>query len=448
MMETGFDIIFFWVARMMMTGIHFMGKTPFATVYLHAMVRDAEGRKESKSIGNVRDPLDVIYGISGPDLIAKRQRDAESLGISPEKVAGIVKATKKEYPDGMSASGADALRFTLISMVGAGRDIKLDTKRVEGYRFFANKIWNASRFALMNLEGYDPAETDAPLAAPSLADRWILARLRQTAIEVNEAMTAHHYDQAAMAVYHFFWDEYCDWYIEFAKSALYKSEEPGRKRRAQATLARVLDDALRLLHPFMPFITEEIWQKLPKAPDATPFIMLAPYPDAARYVDVAEFAQDVPSMNAVMAVINQARNIRGECGIEPGKRIPLVIVAASDELRTLIARETPAISDLARLESLEVLAGYTKSGPCAKGVFAGGECYIPLLGLIDLDEEKKRARSQMEKAKKEIGGIEGRLNSDFVNRAPAEVVEQNRARLTELTEKIEKLTDHLRELEG
>ena len=448
MMETGFDIIFFWVARMMMMGIHFLGKPPFSTVYLHAMVRDAEGRKESKSIGNVRDPLDVIYGNSADDLAEKRKRDAESLGIHPKQVEKIVKAARKEYPDGVAACGADALRFTLVSMVGAGRDIKLDVKRIEGYRFFANKIWNASRFALMNLEGYDP---DAAVNSDdySLADRWILSRIRKTAIEVNEDLDSHHYDQAALAVYHFFWGEFCDWYIELAKPALYKTENQKEKAAARHVLVRVLDAALRLLHPFMPFITEEIWQKLPRSADSPPSIMIAPYPTGDEFADATDYEKEEAAMRLVRDVIGAARNIRGECGIEPGRRVPVIINAESEAVKNIIESQIPEITGLARASELTVTDRYEKSGPAAKGVVSGAEVYIPLAGVIDIDEELKRARSQVEKAGRDLAGLEKRLSSEgFVSRAPAEVVEKERARAEELRRKRDKLKKHIEELRG
>ncbi len=447
-METGFDIIFFWVARMMMMGIHFLGKSPFHTVYLHAMVRDHEGRKMSKSLGNVIDPLDLIHGIGKEEILEKRQKDAEALGILPKNVKGIVKATKKLFPDGIPAAGADALRFSLISMTGQGRDIKLDVKRIEGFRFFANKIWNASRFALMNLEDFVPAETIDP-EAYSLADRWILSRLKKTVETADEGFRNYHFDQASMAVYHFFWDEFCDWYIELVKPALYRPERPEAKAAARHVLVRVLDTALRLLHPFMPFITEEIWQKLPKPADAPESIMIAPYPKAAEFADVLDFEPDEKKMTLLQSVIRSARNIRGECGIEPGRRIPLVVRAADEDDSSLLDGQRAALTDLARLDSLQIVANYEKAGPAAKGVVTGAEIFIPLEGLIDIAEELARAKGQLEKVEKELAACEGRLsNENFVGRAPADVVEKERERARDLSEKREKLSAHLRELEG
>jgi len=449
MMETGFDIIFFWVARMMMMGIHLLDKPPFPVVYLHAMVRDAEGRKESKSIGNVRDPLDVIHGISAKDLLEKRENDARSLGINEKNIKKIVKTTKKEYPKGMIACGADALRFTLVSMVGAGRDIKLDIKRVEGYRSFANKIWNASRFALMNLEDFDSGKAVDPKFM-TIGDRWILARLRKTTITVNKAMEENHFDQAAMAIYHFFWDEFCDWYIELAKSSLYKSESAEQKHAAQATLVRTLDAALRLLHPFMPFITEEIWQKLPKPADSAESITIAPYPVAEEMADAAAYEEDEQGMNNIQDLIKQARNIRGECGVEPSMRIPNLIVQTSDvAFKTLLEEQMVQIKDLAKLEEMQITEKYEKTGPTAKGVTNVAEIFVLLEGLIDIGEEIKRAENHLAKAEKELAGLTGRLsNEKFVARAPAEVVEKEKERQVLLKAKLEKLAAHITELKG
>ncbi len=449
MMETGFDIIFFWVARMMMMGIHLLGKTPFATVYLHAMVRDHEGRKMSKSIGNVIDPLDVVYGIGKDDLLAKRRADAEALGIAPKQVERIVKDTRKLFAKGIPTSGADALRFTLLSMVGQGRDIKLDVHRVEGYRFFANKIWNASRFALMNLKDYDP-QADIDPSAYGLAERWILSRLRRATLTANEGFETHHYDQSAMAVYHFFWDEFCDWYIELAKPTLYaKDDNPAARAATQRVLVRVLDTALRLLHPFMPFVTEEIWQALPKSEDHGPTIMLAPYPTADEFADAEAFAADEAPMAAIQAVIRAARNIRGECGIEPGRRIPVVIQAAEAERRDLLNRYAAEIRDLARIDTLDIVDHYDKQGPAAKGVVTGADLFVPLAGLIDIDEEIARVTGQLGKIEKELNGIDARLSKEsFVSRAPAEVVQKERERAEDLRAKQAKLAEHIAELKG
>ncbi|RJO65098.1 MAG: valine--tRNA ligase [Myxococcales bacterium] len=447
-METGFDIIFFWVARMMMMGIHFLKQPPFSTVYLHAMVRDHEGRKMSKSLGNVIDPLDIIYGIGREELLAKRKSDAQSLGIQPKQVEAILKATQKLFPDGIPASGADALRFFLISMVGQGRDIKLDARRIEGYRFFANKIWNASRFAMMNLDGYDLSCSPAP-EDYSLADRWILSRLRKAAIAVNEGMSEWRFDQAAMGVYHFFWNEFCDWYIELAKSALYKSENPKAKAAAQHVLARVLDAALRLLHPFMPFVTEEIWRKLPRAAGGAASIMIAPYPAPGEFADAAAYESDELPMTRLQDVIRAARNIRGECGIEPGRKIPIVVQAPDAALRALFEAQRPAIVELARLSELSIVETFHKTGPAAKGVVTGAEVFVLLAGLIDIEEEKKRAAQQLAKTTKELAVSESRLASEgFVARAPADVVATERERVRDLSEKKEKLSRHLAELEG
>ena len=448
LMETGFDILFFWVARMMMMGIHFLGKPPFDTIYLHAMVRDHEGKKMSKSLGNIVDPLDVIYGIEKQQLLEKREATARDLGIMPKKIKSIVKATKKLFPDGIPRAGTDALRFFLLSMLGAGRDIKLDIKRVEGYRFFANKIWNASRFALMNLEDYDPDEQADP-AKYSLADKWILSRLNRAVQQVNDGLENHKYDQSAMAVYHFFWDEFCDWYIELAKPALYGKEDAAGRKAAQQVLTRVLETALRLLHPFMVFITEEIWQKLPKAAGHAPSVMIAPYPTGEEMSDCAPYAEVEPAMDLLQDVVRQIRNIRGECGIEPGRRIPAILLSESAEIRSLIEAQASSVKELARADELQVVEKFEKSGPVAKGVVNGAEVFVPLAGIIDIDEEIKRAKNHFEKAATELAGVKARLsNENFTSRAPAEVVDKERLSVEQLSIKSEKLAAHIKELES
>ena len=257
-METGFDILFFWVARMMMMGIHFMDEVPFHTVFLHAMVRDHEGEKMSKVKGNVIDPLDVIHGIELKDLLDKRRQDATGVGLKKDKIQRIEQATRKQFPDGIPSCGADALRFALLSMAGQGRDIRLDARRIEGYRFFANKIWNASRFVLMNLDVFDPGKA-VGAASLGISEKWILFRLRETVAAVDQNLETYHFDQASMAIYRFFWDDFCDWFIEMSKPNLYGSDvkDAEAHHATRHTLVRCLDQSLKLLHPFMPFITEE-----------------------------------------------------------------------------------------------------------------------------------------------------------------------------------------------
>jgi len=448
LMETGFDIIFFWVARMIMMGLHFMKEVPFHEVFLHAMVRDHEGRKMSKSLGNVIDPLDVIYGIDLEKLLAKRHSDAMALGVNEREVKKIVDAMKKIYPDGIPASGADALRFTLVSMAGQGRDIKLDIRRVEGYRFFANKIWNASRFAMMNLEDFDPARKPDP-SAYSRADRWILNRLYHTVDEVVSALEAYQFDRAAMSIYHFFWDEFCDWYIEMAKTSLYGDADPAARSAAQHTLVTALDTALKLLHPFMPFVTDEIWRKLPKLGAEPESIMLAAYPKASEFEFAAGWDGSNAEMQLLKDIVRMARNMRVDSGLEAGRRIPLVCQSAAPETcEHLRAFETYVVS-LARLTSYQVTEHFVKSGPCASGVVADVQIFIPLADLIDVEEEKKRAGAKLEKLEKQLEGIGKKLsNESFVARAPADVVQKERESAAEIGQMIDKLKKHMAGLEG
>ncbi len=401
-METGHDIIFFWVARMMMMGIHFMGEVPFRDVYLHPMVRDEKGQKMSKTKGNVIDPLVIT----------------------------------EQY-------GADALRFTLASLTAQGRDIKLAKERIEGYRAFANKLWNATRFALMNLEGYEagPAERAAP-ASP--ADRWILARLQRAVNETVEALEHFHFNDAASTVYHFVWHELCDWYIELAKEALF-AEDTGRKRATQAVLVECLSTAYRLLHPFMPFITEELWHVLRakvKAEAWADSILAAPFPARGPVDETAERA-----FGPVIGVVDAIRNIRGEMNI------PFKVVLEDVELGSLdgdaaatVREELGRIQRLANLKDPVVRpagAPPAKKDGSAVAVGAGFEVRVGLAGAIDVQAEVARIDKEIAKVDQDLGGIERKLaNPSFVQKAPPEVVEKDRARADELREKRGKLEAH------
>jgi valyl-tRNA synthetase len=399
-METGHDIIFFWVARMMMMGIHFMGEVPFRVVYLHPMVRDEKGQKMSKTKGNVIDPLVIT----------------------------------EQY-------GADALRFTLAALTAQGRDIKLAKERIEGYRAFANKLWNATRFALMNLAGYTYSDGDAQAAARSPADRWILARLQRAVNETVDALESYRFNDAANAVYHFVWHELCDWYIELAKEALY-GEDADEKRGAQAVLTRCLDVSLRLLHPLMPFITEELWQTLQQQVGARwgESIMVAPYPHEGAVDEEAE-----ESFGPVIGVVDAIRNIRGEMNV-PFK-VPLrdVQVGALAPAALATVREAMArIQRLANLESVTASAEHTQKVPAsAVAVGSGFEVRVPLAGVVDMAAENARIAKEMAKIEGDLAGIEKKLqNPSFVERAPKEVVEKDRARAEELKEKRARLEAH------
>ncbi len=423
-METGHDIIFFWVARMMMMGIHFMGEVPFRTVYLHAMVRDEKGEKMSKTKGNVIDPLDIIRGAPATALPA---------------------SVRNKYPQGLQPMGADALRFTLAALTQQGRDIKLSIERIEGYRAFCNKLWNAARFALMNMGDFqlDPNVfvKDRTL---SLADRWILSRLNVCLAGAADALAAFQFGEASSVLYQFLWREFCDWYIELSKGAL-RGEDAQARDASRAVLVFCLDQVLRALHPFMPFITEEIWQKLPmERPVESICLANYPAPDS-RLADAAAEAE----MQPVIEVIEGLRTIRGESMLSPALRLEAYVQSANPALRETLNRCADYVVQLARLSSLHISDLGPKPAQAAADVRAEIEMYVPLAGIVDLGEEKERLKKEIEKAEKEISGLESRLSKpDFVARAPAEVVAKDRARVDELKARIVKVTDNLSRLDA
>ncbi|HEY1086935.1 MAG TPA: class I tRNA ligase family protein, partial [Archangium sp.] len=421
-METGHDIIFFWVARMMMFGIHFLGEVPFKTVYLHAMVRDEKGEKMSKTKGNVIDPLDIIQGCAPQNLPA---------------------SVKNKYPKGLEAMGADALRFTLASLTQQGRDIKLSIERIEGYKAFCNKLWNAARFALMNMGDFtvDP-KIFVKERALSLADRWILSRLDVCIGGVKAALEVYNFGEAASMLYQFLWREFCDWYIELSKSAL-RGEDVHARDSARAVLVHCLDQVLRCLHPFMPFITEEIWQKLPMQHPAES-ICIASYPDVdARLADPAAEAEMRPVIDAIEGI----RTIRGESQLSPAIKVEAHVQTNSAQVRETITRCRDYVVQLARVSTLHVSELTTKPPQAAAEILADMEIYVPLAGIVDLAEERERLKKEIEKAEKEIAGIEGRLSKpDFVARAPAEVVAKDRARVDELKNRIQKVAENIKRI--
>ncbi len=393
---TGFDIIFFWVARMMMMGLKFMGDVPFREVVITGLILDAHGKKMSKSRNNVIDPLDVF----------------------------------DKY-------GVDATRFALSAAAEAGTDIKWQDKRVEEYRNFVNKIWNASRFVLMNLDGETGAWVDTEELPASLADRWILTRLNRTALSVNRAIDDYRFHEAAGDLYHFFWDEFCSWYIELSKGMVSAEEPDDRNRAARQRIVYVLETSLRLLSPFMPYVTEEIWQRLPGAStDAVPSVGLADYPagDAAKIDAEAE-----ASMGWVIELITKVRNIRSEMNL--GSKPVTLYLASDDETTHRLVRENEAdLVRLARLERLDVVSEMPEIGLAARDVLAGAELAVPLAGLIDVETERARLERELEKASKERDPMTKKLgNADFVARAAAEVVETTRARVAELDARIARL---------
>jgi valyl-tRNA synthetase len=434
---TGFDIIFFWVARMIMMTMHFMKhpdgspQVPFKTVYVHGLVRDAEGQKMSKSKGNVLDPLDIIDGIALDALIAKRTAGL----MQPQMAEKIEKRTRKEFPDGIAAYGCDALRFTFASLASTGRDIKFDMGRVEGYRNFCNKIWNAARYVLMNTEGQDTGLTGQ--CRYSLPDRWILSRFALTVLATREAVEGYRFDHAAQAIYEFVWNDYCDWYLELAKIAL-QSEDEAAQRGTRQTLVRVLESVLRLAHPLMPYITEEIWQRVaPLAGKSGPSLMLQPYPEADDgQVDEGAVAE----MEWVMSFLLGVRRIRGEMNIAPAKPLPLLIQNGSAQDRAWLEGNREFVLKLGRVESITWLDPAEEAPESAIALVGEMKLLIPMRGLIDKDAELARLDKEIQRIAKELPRLEGKLgDASFIEKAPPQVVAKEQARLQELTASLAEL---------
>ena len=412
---TGFDILFFWVARMMMMGIHFMGEIPFKDVYIHALVRDGDGQKMSKSKGNVIDPLEVI-----------------------------------------DRFGTDAFRFTLTALAAQGRDVRLSDDRIEGYRHFVNKLWNAARFTMMNLEGFMPPAPAGGqdegivaydgrrlgLAPPlPLADAWILSRIETVRREVEENIVQFHFDRAAGALYHFVWHEFCDWYLELIKPVLYEGDQAA-KSRTQAVLQHALSVILRLMHPIMPFVTEEIWQKLP-AVEGSIMMSAFPAPGSGRPDPEAE-----AKMSLLMGVVTAVRNIRGEMNVPPSHKVEVIMMTDDAEKRKAVQDHGVYVNTLVRAKSLTVGPVGEKPKGVAAAVFEGVEVFVVLKGLVDLDEESRRLEKEIAKVDKEMGKVNNKLNNEnFVAKAPAEVVNQQKEKLAVLTANREKLVLNLARVE-
>ncbi len=431
---TGFDIIFFWVARMIMMTMHFMknddgtSQVPFKTVYVHGLVRDGEGQKMSKSKGNVLDPLDIIDGISLDDLVAKRTTGL----MQPKMAEKIEKATRKEFPEGIRAFGTDALRFTNCALASTGRDIKFDMNRVEGYRNFCNKLWNAARFVLSNTEGQDCGQDESLPLERSLADRWIISRLQETEAAVIAAMAEYRFDHVAQTIYDFVWNEYCDWYLELTKPVLSADTQAteAQQRAARRTLVRVLETILRITHPLMPFITEEIWQRVkPLANAEGEFLMLARFPEP----DLSRVDPDANSEIAwIQQVIAGIRNIRGELGISPGKPLPLLATNVSSDDAAKLQRQDALLRFIGRLESITVVANEADLPPVSTALVGKMTLGVPLAGLIDVGAELARLDKEIARLGQEVARVEAKLsNESFVARAPADVVAKERAKIAD-----------------
>ena len=418
---TGFDIIFFWVARMIMMTDHFTGRVPFKDVYITGLVRDKDGQKMSKSKGNILDPIDIIDGISLDALVAKRTQGL----MQPQMAEKIRKATQKEFADGIPAFGTDALRFTFASLATHGRDIKFDLNRCEGYKNFCNKLWNAARFVLMHCEDFQ-AQGASP--ARSEAERWLLAELARTCTEVERQFADYRFDLASAALYEFAWNTYCDWFVEFAKPVL-AGDDRAAADSMRHTLLQALEALLRLLHPITPFITEEIWHAVaPKLGLSGGSISLQAYPQAADFG--APDAAACANIEWLKAVVTALRSIRSQMGIAPGKAVPLLWRSAGAEDRVRLATLDASLRFLARLDSIDRLEG---DAPASATALVGElQVFIPLAGLIDLDAEKARLAKELKRIETEIGKCRGKLASDtFVANAPPAVVEQERQRLAD-----------------
>ncbi|MBJ7556966.1 valine--tRNA ligase [Marinomonas spartinae] len=440
---TGFDIIFFWVARMIMMTLKFTNKVPFKTVYITGLIRDERGDKMSKSKGNVIDPLDLIGGIDIESLVKKRTYGM----MQPRLAEKVEKNTRETYPEGIQAYGTDALRFTLCSLASGGRDIKFDLNRLEGYRNFCNKIWNATRYVLMNTEDQDCGQNGAEVEL-SVADKWIISRLQHAEEAVNRAFDTHRYDLAAQALYEFMWHEYCDWYLELSKPVLWdENATPAQLTGTRRTLVRVLEAFLRLAHPMMPFLTEEIWQRVaPLAGVEGETIMLASYPEAEEAKKDAQSEADVEWLKGV---IEGVRNIRGEMNIAPSKPLDVLFRNGSEQDKARLEANLAFLQKLAKLETITWLNAGDEAPMSATALVGDMEVLVPMAGLIDKDAEIARLQKEIDKATKDLERIEGKLsNESFVAKAPEAVVAKERAKCDDLKLVVSKLEEQKASIES
>ena len=441
---TGFDIIFFWVARMIMMTLHLRQEVPFHTIYIHGLVRDSDGQKMSKSKGNVIDPIDLIDGIELEELILKRTSGM----MQPQLAAKIEKSTRRQFPAGIESYGTDALRFTYYSLASTGRDIKFDIGRIEGYRNFCNKIWNAARYVLMNCENEDCGTQNDSTVELSLADRWIISKVQETTEEVTRAVSNYRFDMASQALYEFIWNEYCDWYLELSKSVLWDDDASHEaKRGTRQTLIRVLEIWLRMLHPMMPFITEEIWQSVgPLAGKLGPTIMLQPYPEPNEHDIDLRANEDIEWLKVV---IEGVRNIRGEMNIPPGKELSVLLRKGDENDRLRLSKNSQYLRKLAKISHIDWLAA-DDAVPLAATALAGElEILVPMAGLIDKDAEINRLNREIGKLESDQTRLQGKLgNAAFVDKAPAAVVAKEKDKMHTQRQALETLREQLQRIRG
>lgn len=443
---TGFDIIFFWVARMIMMGLKFTGKVPFKEIYITGLIRDEHGQKMSKSKGNVLDPIDIIDGIDLDSLVEKRTTGM----MNPKDAEKISKRTRKEFPEGIAPYGTDAMRFTFCAMASTSRDINFDLNRVEGYRNFCNKIWNAARYVLMNTEERDTGINGGEMTL-SVADRWIKSEFQKTITEFEKAVANYRFDLASNALYEFTWNTYCDWYLELSKPILYGDEySEAEKRGTRHTLVSVLESLMRLLHPFMPFITEEIWQRV--APltgidtNQHSSIMLQAFPIAQAELIDNQAEQDIEWLKTIIVGV---RNIRGEMNIAPGKPLNVLFRNGTDQDKSRLGSYRTFLSKLAKLESIEWLEAGQEAPMSATALAGKMEILIPMAGLIDVEQEMARLNKEKEKLEKEQQRISGKLsNKNFTDKAPEAVVNKEKEKLEEVESTLSKVAEQIKQLEA
>ncbi|HZW60588.1 MAG TPA: valine--tRNA ligase, partial [Woeseiaceae bacterium] len=435
---TGFDIIFFWVARMIMMGLKFAGDVPFREVYIHGLIRDQDGQKMSKSKGNVLDPLDLIDGVDLDTLLEKRTRGLMQPHLQPR----IEKATRAQFPHGIEEYGADALRFTFAALATTGRDIRFDLGRIEGYKNFCNKLWNAARYVHMHSAGGDEAAAEY-----SAADRWIRSRLHHVTVAVRQHFAHYRLDLAAQALYDFTWHEFCDWYLELSKPVLQSEQaSAGARAGARRTLLEVLEAQLRLLHPLMPFITEEIWQQTrARAGIDGETIMLRPYPRAA---DFAADAAAEAEIDWLRKFILGVRQIRGEMDIPPGKPLPVLLQQASPDDLQRAGRHAALLERVGRVASVRALGDSEQAPAAATALLDEMRLLVPMAGLIDVAAERKRLGKLQQRVHTDLSRSRGKLdNPGFLNNAPPEVVSQEQARVADFERQLAQLAEQLAKLD-